>query len=478
MKKIHLLYSLILILLSNNLQAQLDVKNTGIVFIGSATDTFFIPGTFTNASGSAFTNNGVVQVKKDIVNDQSSMAAGTGKLFLNGTSVQTVSGSQTFKTYNLITNNAAGFTLNNNLSVSGAHTYTAGMITTSATPNYMVYEAGSSYTGSSDARHVNGWVKKNGNTNFTFPVGNATYEGSIALTNLTATGEFNVKHNPSPTPNRLSTYNPLVYVDTFEYWTINRVSGTAAAQVAMSWDNSKIRFPNLMISDVRVANYDGTFWRAIGGSATGSALTTGNITSSSVSAFNRNFTFGSIAYTLPVKIISFTAGRTNDYTKLNWAVSNELNLVRYELQRSDDGISFYTIYSQIPYNRNGTEFYSYDDKKPLSGTAFYRLKIIDLGTQINYSHIVTVSANTSGKEFYVITNPVSTSIDIYAGTAIKGLYNYTIVNTGGQVMQAGTLDIRNAGTYSIYLKPVIAAGAYVLLVQNEVNKLQKMIIKK
>jgi hypothetical protein len=146
------------------------------------------------------------------------MTVGTGTLFLNGSSAQSVNGTQVFKTYNLVTNNAAGITLNNNLSVTGVHTYTAGIITTSATPNYMIYEAGSSYTGSSDSRHVNGWVKKTGNTNFTFPVGNATYERSIALTNLTASGEFNVKHNFILTPSRYSLYNPLVYVDSAEHW--------------------------------------------------------------------------------------------------------------------------------------------------------------------------------------------------------------------------------------------------------------------
>jgi len=478
MKKNIPILGIILLMISTSISAQLNVQNNGIVYISSASDIFFVSASLTNASGAAFTNNGSLYIKQDISNSQASMAAGTGTLYLNGTSTQTVSGSQTFKTYNLTTNNAAGFTLNNNLSVAGVHTYTAGMITTSATPNYMVYEAGSSYTGSSDARHVNGWVKKFGNTNFTFPVGTTVYERSIALTNLTASGEFNIRHNPAVTPNRLSTYNPLVYVDTSEYWTINRVSGTAAAQIAMNWDNSKVNFPNLMMSDIRVANYDGTFWRSIGGSATGNALTTGNITSPGVSAFNRNFTFGSVSYVLPIKIISFTAGRTNDYTKLNWAIGNELNVLKYELQRSDDGISFYTIYSQLPFNRNATEFYAYDDKKYVSGTAFYRLKIIDLSTQINYSPIVTVSANTSGREFYVVTNPVDMAITLYAGVAIKGSYNYTIVSTSGQVMQAGTLDIKNAGTYSIYLKPTIAAGAYILLVQNETNRLQKMIIKK
>ena len=458
--------------------AQADLYNTGILYLSNSSDTLYINGNFTNTSSTTtFSNNGVIQVKQNLVNDQASMTVGTGILFLNGSVAQIIGGAQVFKTYNLVTNNTAGITLNNNLSVSGTHTYTAGMITTSATPNYLIYEAGSSYTGSSDSRHVNGWVKKIGNTNFSFPVGNAAYERSIALINLTASGEFNVKHNASVTPNRFSLYNPLVYVDSAEHWTINKISG-AAAQVAMNWDNSKIAFPNLMVTDIRVANYDGTFWSSIGGAATGNAATTGNVTSTSVSAFNRNFTFGSVSYVLPIKIISFTAGRMNDYTKLNWIIGNELNVANYELQRSDDGISFYNIHVHLPYNRNGTEFYSYDDGKPLNGTAFYRLKVNNLSSQVNYSHIVTVSANSTGTAFYVITNPVAANIDLYAGTAIKGFYNYTIVNTAGQVVQAGTLDIKNAGTYSIYLKPTIIAGAYILLVQNEVNRLQKIIIKK
>ncbi len=459
------------------LPGQVNIQNTGTLYIASPSDTFFIAAAFTNSTGAAFTNNGVLYVKGDISNAQASMAAGTGTLYLNGSSAQAVNGTQTFKTYNLVTNNGSGITLNNNLSVSGAHTYTAGMITTAATPNYMIYEAGSSYSGSNDSRHVNGWVKKIGSTDFIFPVGTTAYQRTISLINLSASGEFNVRHNPAVTPNRLSLYNPLVYVDTSEYWTINKISG-GSAQIAMNWDNSKIRFPNLMISDIRVANYDGTFWRSIGGTATGSALTTGNITSPGVSAFNRNFTFGSLAYTLPAKIISFIATRINDYTKLNWTIGNELTVDHYELQRSDDGINFYTITTQVPFNRNGTELYSYDDRKILNGTVFYRLKITELSTQINYSHIVAVSLNGNDKLLYVITNPVDASISLYASAGVKGLYNYSITNIAGQLMQSGTLDIKTAGIYSVFLKPSITAGAYVLLVQNDVNRLQKMIIKK
>lgn len=457
--------------------AQVDLYNTGTLYISTGADTLHINGNLTNTSTAALSNNGKIYVKQNLVNDQASMSAGTGALYLNGTAAQTVSGTQIFKTYNLFTNNTTGITLNNDLSVAGTHTFSAGMINTSATPNYMIYEAGSSYTGSADDRHVIGWVKKTGNTDFIFPVGNNLYQRTIALINLTASGQFNVKYNRGITPNYTSRFDPLVIVDSSEYWTINKVIG-AAAMVAMNWDNSKVPFPNIQVSSVRVANYDGSvFWRSIGGTGSGSALTTGNVTSNSVSVFNNNFTFGSVSYVLPLNIISFTAQRMTAYTRLNWTIGNEMNVVRYELQRSDDGTNFYTIAVRSAYNRNNTEMYSYDDNSILQGTVFYRLKINKTSNQVNYSHLVVVRENSS-KNFYVITNPVNTSIEIHADATVNGIYSYTISNMDGQVMQSGMLDIKYAGIQSIKLNTVFAPGAYILDVKNEMHRLQKTIIKK
>ncbi|MFZ1368786.1 MAG: hypothetical protein WAR78_00305, partial [Ferruginibacter sp.] len=298
------------------------LTNKGILQIN--TDASIIVFTdFNNTATGQLENNGNFYIKGNIANDQPAMNAGAGSLFVNGSTTQTFTGSNTFKTFNFVSNNPTGILLNNDLSVGGTHNFISGIITTSSTPNYMIYEAGSSYTGSSDSRHVNGWVKKTGSTDFAFPVGTADYLRPVSLTSLTAAGEFDVRHHFIVTPDRYSVYNPIVYVDSAEHWTINKISG-AAARVAMNWDNSKIPFPNLMVMDIRAAWYDGIFWRNIGGSATGDALTTGNITSNPISAFNAPFTMGSISFVLPLKIISFTAGQLNGQTKLNWTIGNEL----------------------------------------------------------------------------------------------------------------------------------------------------------
>lgn len=464
------------LLINLKAKAQTDVQNTGILYSSSSTDTIFVGGSFTNASGAALTNNGVLNIKQHLVNNQAAMTVGTGKLFLNGSSVQQISGTQTFKTYDLLTANNSGFTLNNNLSVSGIHTFSNGMITTSATPNYMVYEAGSSYTGDNDSKHINGWVKKVGATDFVFPVGNATYERTVSLTNLTAASEFNVKHN-TVTPSVNDLMAPLVLVDTNEYWTINKISG-GSAKVVLNWAHPKIPVPQVTISNIRAAYYSGSFWTSLGGTGTGNVATTGSVTSNLIAAFNYNFTIGSISLVLPLHIISFTGQRENNYNAISWVVSNEINVAQYELQRSVDGINFYTIYVQQSNNAGSTAYYNYHDGGAVNSKVFYRFMYNDNNAGLKYSDIISITAaSADSRPFYVIKNPVSSKIEIYTGAVYKGLFNYNLVNSNGQSVQSGNINIAAAGVQTIPLQPYISKGIYILVLKNKEYILQATILK-
>ena len=336
------------LLIAKSAFAQVDLQNSGTLYVSSATDTLYINGNFVNTSAASLTNKGKFYVTQNLTNDQASMSAGTGTLYLNGSSAQAVNGSQTFKTYHLNTNNSSGITLNNNLSVSGTHTFTAGIITSSATPNYLIYEAGSSYSGDGNTRHVNGWIKKMGNNNFTFPVGNGSVERTIALSSLSGSSEFNVKYFAT-TPNRYLVQSPIEYMDPYEYWTINQISG-GSASVGMNWNNSKVAFPNWVITDIRTTWFDGSNWTNAGGSASGSSATTGTISSNSVSSFGL-FAFGSINFPLPLTLISFDAKRTGDHTEIVWITVDEQNVSHFIAERSDDAIHFYSIAQVTARNR-------------------------------------------------------------------------------------------------------------------------------
>jgi hypothetical protein len=392
------------------------------------------------------------------------MAVGTGTLFLNGTSAQAVNGSQAFKTYNLNSNNSAGITLNNDLSVTGTHTFTSGVIATSLTPNYLVYEVGSSYTGDGDTKHVNGWVKKFGSTNFVFPVGNGTVERTVSVNTLSASSEFNVKYAPT-TPNPYVMISPVHDVDKPEYWIINKISGGTAI-VTLNWNYAKVYFPNYVVADILVAGYNGAAWIDDGGAgtATGNASTTGSVTSSAISSFNL-FTFGSRTYVLAMTLVNFSATRQNGSTQLQWTTEREYNTDRFIVERSDNGVSFYAIDQVAARNTNTTQQYSSRDNSPISGVVYYRLRWIDVSGKENYSQIVAVKESDTTAHLMLVANPVHNKVVLSASGDLNGNFNYRVMNAGGQLVQQGNINIQNSGQYEIPLNN-FSTGNYILDVSN------------
>jgi hypothetical protein len=477
MKKYLLIPLAICLMNCINVNAQVDLKNTGILYVSVSTDTLYINGNFNNTSAAALTNNGKFYIKQNATNDQASMAVGTGTLYLNGSSAQAVNGTQPFKTYNFVTNNNAGITINNNLSVSGTHTFTAGLIATSATPNYLVYEAGSSYSGDGDSKHVNGWVKKFGSTNFTFPVGDATYERTAGVTNLSASSEINCKYYTA-TPNIYNLMSPLVEVDSNEYWFLNKVSG-GTAQIALNWDNSKAPFYNVLLTDIRVAMYTGGNWVDTGGVASGNTMTTGNIISGTISSFNNRFTFGFKTFPVPLKMISFTGIRQAGTTYLHWITDNEQNVSHFEIQRSENATNYTEIGAVAARNISYQQHYDFEDHLSDHGIAYYRLKSIDYDGKFSYSKIVAVSEREIQSSSFIVLNPVHNAITIFNKTGRDGIFDYKLFNAAGLQLLNGKINIAMNGGTVLPVPGQTASGMYLLELSNE--KLvfrQKLLIEK
>lgn len=435
-------------------------------------------GNVTNTSAAVLVNNGSFYIKGNLTNDQSSMSAGSGTLYLNGTSAQTVNGAQVFKTNNLETNNSAGFTLNNNLSVTGTHTFTSGLIASSATPNYLVYEAGSSHTGSTDSRHVTGWVKKNGSTNFTFPVGDATYQRTAAISNLSVSAEINCKYY-TPTQNVINLASPLVQVKANEYWQIDKVSG-GTAQITLNWDHAKVPMDNVMLADILVAHYTGGNWTDAGGAttATGNVTTTGSVTSNAVTTFSP-FTLGYKSFPVPLKLISFTAERRSGTSYLRWITENEQNVGHFDVQRSYDANNYSSIGNVAARNSGAREQYNFEDHSPLKGFAWYRIRSVDIDGKFSYSRIAVVSETDLQSTSFVVMNPVRSAITVFNKTGEGGLFDYRLFNSAGQLMIRGNINMADNGGAVLPLPAQTAAGIYILELSNDKTKFrQKVLVEK
>jgi hypothetical protein len=466
-----LLFGMLLLPVANSVVAQNTVNNSGSLKIHSGAN-LAVHGDFINSSTAGLVNDGNLYVKRNLNSNQPAMSTGAGTLYLNGAALQTLDGAQAFKTFNLVTGNSAGILLNTDLTVSGAHNFASGVITTAATPNYLVYETGASYTGSSDGGHVNGWVKKNGATDFIFPVGNGTVQRPININNLSAGSEFTVKYG-SATPNTTQMQSPIVMVDPNEYWEVNRVSG-GTAQVTLNWDRSKVAIPAWIESAIKVAAYDGSVWGSQGGTASGSIATTGTITSNTLSSFNR-FTFGSTSTVLPLTLVSFDAKRKNEFTEVSWKTADEHNVSHFLVERSENGIDFYSIGKVNARNSGRRENYVLNDDKPLINTAYYRLKSIDNDGTFTLSNIVRLTESSNGNSL-LVNNPVYDKVVLTAKGDLTGEFDYNIYDINGKAVQRGKVNLKTNTQVIVPVSASISSGTYTINLHRQSIFISKKII--
>lgn len=126
---------------------------------------------------------------------------------------------------------------------------------------------------------------------------------------------------------------------------------------------------------------------------------------------------------LPIKLRSFVANVNLDNTvSLQWVSSEEINTLKFEVERSNTGASFETIAIVNAAGNSGTDItYAYSDKQPLTGANYYRLKMVDIDGTYTYSPVRTVGLTVinnlkwtinSNNELVVYLPPVNSNASV------------------------------------------------------------------
>ena len=109
---------------------------------------------------------------------------------------------------------------------------------------------------------------------------------------------------------------------------------------------------------------------------------------------------------LPLQLLSFDISASPHHIDVHWTVANESVQDSYQIERSEDGINWSTIYTtkalgdqQIVIKR------SYKDLSPLSGLSYYRLKQVDFNGTSNYSSIKVVERTATELRLQIHPNP-------------------------------------------------------------------------
>ncbi len=439
----------LLTLSGREIHAQL--YNSGVLYVSSGT-TLYNSGSFINTSLASYRNDGSVYIGGNITNDQTTLPAGTGTTLFNGTGVQTLGGAAAFRSLNNTINNSAGLILTNRLAVGdgsgGTLNFTSGLITTGTATQDVYFYLGSTYTGFDASHHIVGYVTKSGSSNFTFPIGDGTHTADLDLTGLSAAADFQVLYTGSG----YGVYNnngtlAANGVSAQEWWNISQVSGTASAQVTLKWNDARKQLNHTSPGGLVIAHFVGGAWQSAGGtSANPAGSSTGTIgPSNSLSGFSP-FTFGSITVPLPITLSDFSVTSNLDcQAYLSWTTSLEQNAAGFEIQQSADGTNFSVVATVKAADQPSTYH------KAVAQTtkqAFYRIALVDLDGQVNYSGIsvLLLPCIPSDNRLSVYPNPV------VAGSSLR--IELTSLITRGQAQ----LEVYDGNGKKVYATNVIVNG--------------------
>lgn len=179
--------------------------------------------------------------------------------------------------------------------------------------------------------------------------------------------------------------------------------------------------------------------------------------------------------TLPVKLISFTATLQNKNALLQWQTADELNVVKYNIQRSLDGNTFTTTGSvNATGNSTATKNYSYTDNNIIAlntSKIYYRLQVVDIDGKVTYSKIEIVKPGTD-LLVSIAPNPVHDHIIVSSPDKIKTI---CILNTKGQIIK--TISLTGITNQQVIDVLEIPAGNYFIKVVGEKQACTKQFIK-
>jgi hypothetical protein len=405
----------------------------------------------------------------------------TSQLEFNGTTNQniTVIGNLSGTKLELIMNGVSAtlltsLTLPGDISATNADLQLVhGMIITTSS-DILIVRGNSTVSGGSVTSLVSGPMQKNGNADFTFPVGKGSIYAPIGINNVAGTitdafvAEY-IRANPQST----SPYGPYIdgssvpqldHVSIVEYWTLEQIAGPVASKLVSLTVNPESFCLN--INQTYVSRWNGSFWTnehaTIINSTTG-YYQTGTIKSANVIS---GFTSTTKAFTLstdlpfssnplPITLLTFDATRLNNrQALLSWTLAEvSSSYIGFELDGASDGKNFSPVAFINALVTDRTYHYSDNGLEP--GINYYRLRMIDEKGSVSISRITAVMNRGDG---LILTSLIP--------TVVHGSAMLTITSSRRQVIDIMISDMQGRRMKQVHYRVPAGNATIQLLLDN------------
>ncbi len=183
----------------------------------------------------------------------------------------------------------------------------------------------------------------------------------------------------------------------------------------------------------------------------------GNLVSTNFyDAFLASFTDGIV----PLKLLSFTAVKKQQAVQLQWNTANEINFSRFEIEQSNDGISFGVFNVVNGKGNQANNSYTTQDNQPFIGYNYYRLKMIDTDGKFTYSPVAKIYFDKRNS-IMLSPNPVK---DIVTITGIQNILSASVMDMNGRLL----ISFSNIQNNNINVQG-LARGCYLLQLKGKDN---------
>jgi hypothetical protein len=176
--------------------------------------------------------------------------------------------------------------------------------------------------------------------------------------------------------------------------------------------------------------------------------------------------FRSLTSVLPLSFINIAATQKQQGAEVAWKVGFEQNVVKYAVERSEDGRNFYTVgMVNSKGNSSIAVDYAYLDKKTINNVVYYRVKSIEASGDTKKSAIVRLN---SSKESLITLypNPVKDQLKIVVANSQNFDKARTLItNAVGRTVLEQNLSGSN-GNYTIDVS-ALSVGMYILTIINQ-----------
>ena len=171
---------------------------------------------------------------------------------------------------------------------------------------------------------------------------------------------------------------------------------------------------------------------------------------------------------LPVDLISFTGKWQNAEVSLGWTVDKEVNIDYYEIQRSDDGVSFSKKGSVAALNVISKHDYTFYDSSLQQAYYYYRVKVVQKSGDSKYTNVLLLKDTraVNGVRMKIMPNPIDNWFTTSFQDKVSGNITVRMLDLAGKEVWKAEQHANDVYNLSFTINKSIMPGVYVIQVRD------------